>query len=161
MRKIAAIKRLKAHASNMQSRPTHINSPKKRLWLKKKSKKKEACEHFYGLEVGLRAIYTSNLGLLYSQMLNTNDWAPVWAHPHRRPVQDLHWRICVCLLHSFLPLLATQAQLHRTVDSPWTADAILRRHILRLLNPRLIRKKWCSFFSFQAFSLGGWQGEGE
>lgn len=76
-------------------------------------------------------------------------------NPHWRPVQDLHWGICVCLPCSFLLLLATQAQLHRTVDSPWTADEKLRQHILRLLSPQLISKNGVLSFLFKHLVSGG------
>lgn len=77
----------------------------------------------------------------------------------------------MCLPHSFLLLLATQAQLHRTVDSPWTADEKLRQHILRLLSPQLISKNGVLSFLFKYLVSGGGreenkterrrQGEGE
>ena len=76
-------------------------------------------------------------------------------NPHWRPVQDLHWGICVCLPGFFLLLLATQAQLHRTVDSPWTADEKLRQHILRLLSPQLISKNGVLSFLFKHLVSGG------
>ena len=61
----------------------------------------------------------------------------------------------MCLPSSFLLLLATQAQLYRTVDSPWTADEKLRQHILRLLSPRLISKNGVLSFLFQHLVSGG------
>lgn len=61
----------------------------------------------------------------------------------------------MCLPHSFLLLLATQAQLHRTVDSPWTADEKLRQHILRLLSPQLISKNGVLSFLFKHLVSGG------
>lgn len=76
-------------------------------------------------------------------------------NPHWRRVQDLHWGICVCLPCSFLLLLATQAQLHRTVDSPWIGDEKLRQHILRLLSPQLISKNGVLSFLFKHLVSGG------
>lgn len=61
----------------------------------------------------------------------------------------------MCLPCSFLLLLATQAQLHRTVDSPWTADEKLRQHILRLLSPQLISKNGVLSFLFKHLVSGG------
>lgn len=61
----------------------------------------------------------------------------------------------MCLPCFFLLLLATQAQLHRTVDSPWTADEKLRQHILRLLSPQLISKNGVLSFLFKHLVSGG------
>lgn len=60
----------------------------------------------------------------------------------------------MCLPCSFLPLLATQAQLHRTVDSPWTADEIPKQHTLCLLSLQLISKNGVLSFLFRHLVLG-------
>lgn len=84
-------------------------------------------------------------------------------NPRQRPVQDLHWGICVCLPCFFLPLLTTQAQLHRPVDSPWTADEKLWQHILGLLCPQLISKmmSFLFFLSIYTWETIGQRGDGE
>lgn len=74
---------------------------------------------------------------------------------HWRPVQDLHRGICVCLPDSFLLLLATQAQLHKTVDSPRTADEKLKLHIPRLLSLQLISKNGVHSFLLKHLVSGG------
>lgn len=60
----------------------------------------------------------------------------------------------MCLAFSFLLLLTTQAQLHRTVDSMWTADEKVRWHIPRLLSPQLISKNGLLSFLFKHLVWG-------
>lgn len=60
----------------------------------------------------------------------------------------------MCLAFSFLLLLTTQARLHRTVDSLWTADEKVRRHIPRLLSPQLISKNGLLSFLFNHLVSG-------
>lgn len=72
------------------------------------------------------AIYTSDLRLLYSLLLNDGLYptppTPFWAQPLLEACSGSPLRhLCVCLSCLFLLLLTTQAQLHRTGDSPWTA----------------------------------------
>lgn len=89
------------------------------------------------------AIYTSDLRLLYSQLLN--DGLPPPPHfelnPCWRPVQDLHWGICVCVY----PASFFCSSPHRL---NFTGQATARgQHTPRLLSPQLI-SKMVSFLFF-------------
>lgn len=61
----------------------------------------------------------------------------------------------MCLLGFFLLFLTTQAQLHKTVNSPWTADEKRRQPILCLLSPWLISKTVSLQFFLSIFSPKG------
>ena len=85
---------------------------------KKKAKKKK---------VGHRAIYTSNLRLLYSQMLNTNDWPPFWAQPPLEACSASPLRhLCVStplLSSTFSHTGSTSQDSRQPVDSRWKTKA--------------------------------------